>query len=152
MIVEPFLTGNYIKFSTNVAVVLQEHHEIQAFTHWSWERTGRREMVCDLQGVVNLENGIRKYLLTDPAIHTMDGRFSNTGADLSTLGMAEMIKCHQCNIVCKILGLADTEKHREKIKKLKLPVTQRTGTCYFASKSAILKTVPTSQILNIFKN
>ena len=73
MSLEPFLAGTYTKYNSNFGWVNEteepaEIHSIsetaQAFSHYTFERSGGKLLVSDLQGV--------EGTLTDPAIHTMD--------------------------------------------------------------------------------
>ena len=41
----------------------------QAFTHFSYKRTNRKEMVCDIQGELNVVQTPPIFELTDPCIH-----------------------------------------------------------------------------------
>ncbi len=110
-------------------------------------------MVCDLQGVVIVENGVYKYLLTDPAIHTAEKKYAKTHTDGGLFGMAEMIDSHECNHVCQRLGLPDTSKYKKLIRDLKIIKNPNNlHTCYIASESVNLNTVPPAKILDIFKN
>ena len=77
----------------------------QAFTHWTYNYTKRNEMVCDLQGQLNLEGGY--FELTDPCIHS-SYRIKNFGrTDHGQQGFQLFFNSHQCNHLCKILSIAN---------------------------------------------
>lgn len=60
--------GEYIKYNSNSGFVedsKQCRHTPQAFSHFTFERSGHELIVVDIQGVGDL--------YTDPQIHTMDG-------------------------------------------------------------------------------
>lgn len=46
---------------------------LQAFSHFTYKYTGRKLVVCDLQGVYNNETVPLMFELTDPAIHYLSG-------------------------------------------------------------------------------
>ncbi|XP_052795894.1 alpha-protein kinase vwkA-like [Mya arenaria] len=97
--IEPFIEGQYDKFNSNGGYEKSIHELMTTFCHWTWYISGHKFMVCDLQGV---KSG-RKYILTDPAIHSYDCRFGNT--DLGVVGMEMVLGNHNCNKLCRELGL-----------------------------------------------
>ncbi len=68
---------------------------MQAFSHFTFEQSGHRLLVVDIQGVGDL--------YTDPQIHTADGLGYNEG-NLGVRGMALFFHSHQCNPLCSYLG------------------------------------------------
>jgi len=63
--------GEYIKYNSNSGFVedsKQCRHTPQAFSHFTFERSGHEIIVVDIQGVGDL--------YTDPQIHTEDGEES----------------------------------------------------------------------------
>jgi hypothetical protein len=79
---------------------------LQSFTHYSYRRTGRRMLVCDLQGVY--DSSKRIYELTDPVIHyaSRKGRSRVFGrTDHGKKGMQDFFKTHKCNGLCCMLGI-----------------------------------------------
>ena len=76
----------------------------QAFTHFSYKWTKRDEMVCDIQGELNVKQSPAIFELTDPCIHSYEGRkYGRT--DKGYHGVELFFKTHQCNAVCKLLGI-----------------------------------------------
>lgn len=97
--IEPYLHGKYEKFNSNGGYEDQTAAIMNAFSHWTWHVSGHRYLVCDLQGV---QQG-QRYILTDPCIHSLDGRFG--GTDLGVVGMEKFFENHKCNVICKELKL-----------------------------------------------
>ncbi|KAK1752775.1 hypothetical protein QBC47DRAFT_389247 [Echria macrotheca] len=108
-LLEPFLSGEFVKYNSNSGYVnmggfleplstSKAHMAAQAFSHFTYERSGGRMLVCDLQGVGNQ--------LTDPAIHTADrNRFKLVVTNLGEAGIKFFFATHLCNSVCGKLGL-----------------------------------------------
>jgi hypothetical protein len=104
---EAYVDGPYVKHQNNAGSVLEvgsaEHHRLrltpQAFSHWTFDRSGGRLIVVDMQGVDDL--------YTDPQIHTAGGAFRPEFGvgNLGTPGIALFFMSHRCNIVCERLGL-----------------------------------------------
>jgi len=111
---------DFIKDSS--AVLLTEHfckpipdnYFAQAFSHFSYVRSGGRLMVVDLQGTLEIHaDGSREFVFTDPAIHKKKnmfhrsfGRTLNLGrTDRGTAGMRAFWESHVCNDACRLLGL-----------------------------------------------
>lgn len=98
--VEDFIPGKYIKFNSNSGYEDQNLSQfLTAFCHWTWQVSGHKIMVCDLQGVKS-NNG---YLLTDPAVHSEDQIYGPT--DLGIVGMENVLRGHKCNRICNRLQL-----------------------------------------------
>lgn len=88
---------------------------VQAFSHFSHRYTRRTMLVCDLQGVLSVDEGSKKegcegmFELTDPVIHykSRSGRKQVYGrTDFGMQGMHRFFETHLCNDVCVLLGLA----------------------------------------------
>ncbi|CAN0093175.1 unnamed protein product, partial [Ectocarpus sp. 12 AP-2014] len=86
---------------------------LQAFSHFSFVRSGHKRLVCDLQGVEcpGLPDNpfcAGVYELTDPVIHSnsqiaRQQMFGRT--DLGKKGMHKFFRTHVCNDVCRLLKL-----------------------------------------------
>ncbi|CAB1117393.1 unnamed protein product [Ectocarpus sp. CCAP 1310/34] len=89
---------------------------VQAFSHFSYRKSHRKMLVCDLQGVQSTssthEDRAGVFELTDPVIHyrSTSGRRQVYGrTDLGKRGIRKFFGTHQCNDVCRLLGLASWE-------------------------------------------
>ncbi len=102
---EPPISGKMEKFSTNSGIVRSSPHNdlLQAFSHYTWVKSGKTLLVCDLEGVVN-----GTYItLTDPAIHSYGpaGVYGHTDAGYS--GVQQFFSTHVCESTCRRMGLQD---------------------------------------------
>ena len=104
---EPYLTGKYEKFNTNGGWVTPEKSSytetVQAFSHFSWIKSGKQLLICDLQGV-RVESQSR-IILTDPAIHHRNRLLKYGGTNLGYPGIQEFFKKHMCNSMCNQMNL-----------------------------------------------
>ncbi|KAH8852801.1 Eukaryotic elongation factor 2 kinase [Schistosoma japonicum] len=95
--IERYMEGEYRKYNSNSGFVDEcLRNTPQTFSHFTFERSGHRLLVVDIQGVGDL--------YTDPQIHTSDGVGYSDG-NLGTRGMALFFHSHKCNPLCKWLGL-----------------------------------------------
>ncbi|KAK1778531.1 hypothetical protein QBC45DRAFT_161289 [Copromyces sp. CBS 386.78] len=104
MSIERYLDGKFVKYNNNAGYVNEDlgtnpsHLAAQAFSHFTFERSRGRFLVCDLQGVGEM--------MTDPAIHTLDPeRFKLSGTNLGSEGFLLFFAFHECNLLCHKLGL-----------------------------------------------
>ena len=94
--VEPFLEGEYTKFSSNSGYENPEYNAyIPAFSHYSWLLFKGRMVILDVQGVFKNQ----KYFLTDPAVQSIDQKYG--GSDLGAMGLIKFVLCHKHNDICK---------------------------------------------------
>lgn len=78
----------------------------QAFSHFTYRYTGRRVLVCDLQGVLSESPPL--FELTDPVIHFKSHRrprgkkFGRT--DHGRDGIIDFFRTHECSPLCRMLN------------------------------------------------
>jgi hypothetical protein len=123
LLVERFLQGKFVKFNSNNGFVLNSRDcdgatidlvigevlltdFVQAFSHWVYEFTDHKMIVCDLQGILDMEGRWPIFRLTDPAIcskRKKEKRYGKT--DLGLQGVRSFCLRHTCSGVCKALNL-----------------------------------------------
>lgn len=127
--------GDFRKRSWNVGFTFKPQAEdfLQAFSHFSFWNSGHKLLVCDLQGVMfyTFDDAVRAgvFELTDPVIHykSATGRKQVYGkTDLGKKGIQRFFETHECNDVCRLLGLLECSielgerKHTSKRRKVGL--------------------------------
>ena len=91
----------------------------QAFSHFSYRESDRKMLVCDLQGVLDDSNSVKRYPvfeLTDPVIHYMSasGRKSTYGrTDRGKKGMKAFWKTHVCSPLCDLMKTTHAKRRRK---------------------------------------
>ena len=107
-IYEQFMEGEYLKYNTNGGwvnpSVSQYCNTSQAFSHYTWVKSGKQLVVCDIQGVTKAN----KIFLTDPAIHCKDYMLlqpKRGGNNLGPPGIKKFFASHKCNSICKQMRL-----------------------------------------------
>ena len=92
-----FIDGVYRKHNNNFGYVSEEERNTpQAFSHYTYEASGRRILICDIQGVGD------RY--TDPQVHSCDGVGFGKG-NMGERGVDRFIASHRCNAICRYLKL-----------------------------------------------
>ena len=81
----------------------------QAFTHFTHLESEHKEMVCDIQGVIENEDNQKWFTLSDPVIHQNNGDFDQRTNRMEK-GFAEFYKSHVCGKCCRLLGLEDLDR------------------------------------------
>lgn len=103
-LVEP-LIRNYTKFTSNSGWIDDtaswEVRAMAAFSHFTYYKSGRKLIVCDLQGRYRHDRSGRKsrFELTDPAICSTHRGYGPT--DLGEKGIDSFFANHECNEFCQ---------------------------------------------------
>ncbi|XP_019512141.1 PREDICTED: LOW QUALITY PROTEIN: alpha-protein kinase 1 [Hipposideros armiger] len=116
--VEPYMLGEFVKLSNNTKVVKTEYKATEyglAYGHFSYEFSGHRDVVVDLQGWVT-GNGKGLIYLTDPQIHSVDQK--DVTSNFGKRGIFYFFNNQhvECNEICRRLSLT-----RPSIEKLNEP-------------------------------
>jgi len=96
--IENFIEGSYRKHNNNYGYVSDaERNTPQAFSHFTYEASNHKMMICDIQGVGDL--------YTDPQMHTEESMPSLGKGNLGTRGFQKFMQTHSCNAICSYLKL-----------------------------------------------
>jgi len=109
-LVEPIIR-NFVKFTSNNGFIASVDDEgwaakaMEAFSHYTYHRSGGQLIVCDLQGRYRYDryNSNRcRFELTDPAICSRARRYGPT--DMGEKGIDSFFHHHVCNEYCHADG------------------------------------------------
>ena len=105
-LMESFLKGKFEKFNNNHGVVVRRSPYsdlLQAFSHYTWVKSARSLLICDLQGTKESANDC--IILTDPAIHSTGtpGRYGPMDAGME--GVRAFFRTHSCSTICSQMKL-----------------------------------------------
>ena len=98
--IEPFLPGEYVKYSDNDGHTENEDEVAVAFSFFTYSVSGGAMVITDIQGVGTF--------YTDPQVHTMDGEGFGAG-NLGERGIRRYLQSHRHNLLCERLGLASPD-------------------------------------------
>ena len=78
----------------------------QAFSHFSYWATGRKRLICDLQGVY--DEKLNVLMLSDPVIHYYNRsdesrRYVHGMTDKGSKGMVMFFATHECSRLCRMV-------------------------------------------------
>jgi len=98
--VEKYIEGDYNKYTNNWDWVNPvDRNTPQAFSHYTYEASEHKILICDVQGVCDL--------YTDPQMHTHDGKGCGKG-NMGQRGIDKFLSAHRCNAICQYLKLPIT--------------------------------------------
>ncbi|MBN3272270.1 ALPK1 kinase, partial [Polyodon spathula] len=106
--VEPYMLGEFVKLTNNTKRVMRNYKATEyglAFGHFTYEFSGHKEVVVDLQGWIT-GNGKGLIYLTDPQIHSLS---QTDSSNFGQQGIDYFLKYQhgaKCNDICNKLSLA----------------------------------------------
>jgi len=98
---EAFIShGKYTKYTNNAKFIADDPDldGLTAFSHFSYEASDRKCIVCDLQGW-------KKSVLTDPQIHSAGRHFASGDMGKEGIKLVFQKQHPKCNNICKVLGM-----------------------------------------------
>jgi hypothetical protein len=95
-LVEPMLEGEFLKFNSNSGYT-NGADVMQALSHFSYHHSGRRHLLCDLQGGHYND----AYILTDPVVMSSDNSKKYGPTDLGSEGIDNFFARHRCGLFCR---------------------------------------------------
>ena len=100
--VEFLVEGEYHKYHNwdwvNQSV---DRNTSSAFSHFTYEASQSRILICDLQGAGDL--------YTDPQMHTSDGKCCGKG-NMGQRGIDKFLSAHKCSAICTYLKLPSANR------------------------------------------
>jgi hypothetical protein len=84
----------------------------QCFSHFTYDCTAGKKLVCDLQGVWNKVDG---FTLTDPVFHSTKHKHKNGMTDKHEEGIRKFFETHKCGELCRRLGLKNPKSQSPKV-------------------------------------
>eukprot|EP01063_Lacrimia_lanifica_P038308 TRINITY_DN810_c1_g1_i1.p1 TRINITY_DN810_c1_g1~~TRINITY_DN810_c1_g1_i1.p1 ORF type:complete len:417 (+),score=139.49 TRINITY_DN810_c1_g1_i1:72-1322(+) len=93
---EPMLRGAYEKHNNNYGEVYTDNPIAETFSHFTFEASNRKLLICDIQGVGGM--------YTDPQIHTLSGQDYGLG-NMGKKGIDKWIAAHKCGPLCVAIDL-----------------------------------------------
>lgn len=113
--VERYIEGTYRKWNNNFGFVSEdERNTPQAFSHFSYESSNHRLLICDIQGVSDC--------YTDPQCHSIEQDGIGGKGNLGQRGIDRFLATHRCNAICRYLKLPSINANYSDLGTL--PVTQ----------------------------
>ena len=99
-------SSDYTKFNSSFACIPEsKDYELnivcQAFSHYTWVRSGEQLIVCDLQG----KRVGPRVILTDPVIHDSVSVLHHGTTNLGEKGIQRFFQLHKCNRICQAMQL-----------------------------------------------
>lgn len=96
--VERYIPGEYRKHNNNYGYVSEdERNTPQVFSHFTYEASQHKILICDIQGVND------RY--TDPQVHSVDDPISFGKGNMGLNGLNKFLDTHRCNAICRYLKL-----------------------------------------------
>ena len=77
----------------------------QAYSHYTYLASGRKFLICDLQGVLDSKKSVPTFELTDPAIHYRErtDRVDFGRTDRGKDGIQDFLRTHKCSNLCRMI-------------------------------------------------